>query len=150
MATGTAPIARVYHCPHHPEHGVGEYRLDHPWRKPHPGMILQAASDLDLDLPSSAIIGDKIGDMQAGFAAGVGLRIRIGSGRNIADEAAPPHETVCDLAGALGGKLCGAGGGGFLLMVVPPEAREHFASALAPTVAIRVGLDTHGSTIIYD
>jgi len=53
-------------------------------------------------------------------------------------------------AGALGGKLCGAGGGGFLLMVVPPEAREHFASALAPTVAIRVGLDTHGSTIIYD
>jgi len=101
FARENAPIARVYHCPHHPEHGVGEYRLDHPWRKPHPGMILQAASDLDLDLPSSAIIGDKIGDMQAGFAAGVGLRIRIGSGRNIGDEAVPPHETVCDLAGAL-------------------------------------------------
>jgi D-glycero-alpha-D-manno-heptose-7-phosphate kinase len=53
-------------------------------------------------------------------------------------------------AGALGGKLCGAGGGGFLLMVVPPEAREQFASSLAPTVVIPVGLDTHGSTIIYD
>jgi D-glycero-alpha-D-manno-heptose-7-phosphate kinase len=53
-------------------------------------------------------------------------------------------------AGALGGKLCGAGGGGFLLMVVPPEAREHFASALAPTVTIPVGIDTHGSTIIYE
>jgi D-glycero-alpha-D-manno-heptose-7-phosphate kinase len=53
-------------------------------------------------------------------------------------------------AGALGGKLCGAGGGGFLLMVVPPEVREHLASALAPTVIIPVGLDTHGSTIIYD
>lgn len=53
-------------------------------------------------------------------------------------------------AGALGGKLCGAGGGGFLLMVVPPDGRAHFASALAPTVIIPVGLDTHGSTIIYD
>jgi D-glycero-alpha-D-manno-heptose-7-phosphate kinase len=53
-------------------------------------------------------------------------------------------------AGAIGGKLCGAGGGGFLLMVVPPQARERFVSALAPTVVIPVGLDTHGSTIIYD
>src|SRR5262245_47683162 len=31
-------IARVYHCPFHPVHGVGEYRRDHPWRKPNPGM----------------------------------------------------------------------------------------------------------------
>lgn len=52
--------------------------------------------------------------------------------------------------GALGGKLCGAGGGGFLLMVVPPELRERFVAALAPTVVIPVGLDTHGSTIIYE
>src|SRR5262245_21532939 len=26
-----APLTRVYHCPYHPEFGVGEYRLDHPW-----------------------------------------------------------------------------------------------------------------------
>lgn len=50
--------------------------------------------------------------------------------------------------GALGGKLCGAGGGGFLLMIVPPEARERFAAAIAPHVAIPVDIDTHGSTII--
>ena len=36
-----AAIARVYHCPYHPR-GIGEYRRDHPWRKPKPGMILQA------------------------------------------------------------------------------------------------------------
>ena len=64
---------------HHPGHGIGEYRCDHPWRKPNPGMILQAASDLGLDLPRSAIVGDKISDMEAGAAAGIGLRIRIGS-----------------------------------------------------------------------
>ena len=31
-AEGTA-IARVYHCPYHPQDGIGEYRCDHPWRE---------------------------------------------------------------------------------------------------------------------
>lgn len=51
-------------------------------------------------------------------------------------------------AGALGGKLCGAGSGGFLLMLVPPERQARFHAAL-PNVAItRIGLDTIGSTIL--
>ena len=54
-----APIARVYHCPYHPTHGIGAYRADHDWRKPKPGMILQAATDLNLDLSRSVLIGDK-------------------------------------------------------------------------------------------
>jgi D-glycero-alpha-D-manno-heptose-7-phosphate kinase len=53
-------------------------------------------------------------------------------------------------AGALGGKLCGAGGGGFLLMVVPPESRGRLAAAMAPTIAIPVDIDTLGSTIICE
>ncbi len=75
-AAGT-PLARVYHCPYHPEHGVGAYRQDHPWRKPKPGMILQAAADLDLDLGRSVMIGDRPPDMEAGAAAGVGLLVRL-------------------------------------------------------------------------
>lgn len=51
--------------------------------------------------------------------------------------------------GALGGKLCGAGGGGFLLMLVPPDIRDAFIEAIAPTRVINIGLDTQGSTIIY-
>ena len=70
-----APITRAYHAPHHPEHGIGAYRVDHAWRKPKPGMLLQAAIDFDLDLPGSAMIGDSLSDMQAAEAAGVGLRI---------------------------------------------------------------------------
>ena len=58
FAAERAPIAKVYHCPYHPEFGLGAYRLDHPWRKPRPGMLLQAAADLGLDLPASAIVGD--------------------------------------------------------------------------------------------
>ncbi len=72
-----APIARVYHCPYHPTHGIGAYRVDHDWRKPKPGMILQAAADLNLDLSRSVLIGDKFDDIEAAAAAGVPLRIRI-------------------------------------------------------------------------
>ena len=65
-------ISAVYHCPDHPEFGLGEYRRESPNRKPNPGMILQAASDFNLDLMRSIILGDKASDIQAGKAAGVG------------------------------------------------------------------------------
>jgi D-glycero-alpha-D-manno-heptose-7-phosphate kinase len=52
-------------------------------------------------------------------------------------------------AGAYGGKLCGAGGGGFMLLVVPPEARSRFEAVMAPMITIPVGLDTHGSVILH-
>ena len=51
--------------------------------------------------------------------------------------------------GALGGKLCGAGSGGFLLMVVPPDRHADLATAVAPIKIVNVGLDTQGSTILH-
>lgn len=51
-------------------------------------------------------------------------------------------------AGALGGKLCGAGSGGFLLVLVPPERQERFCDRLRGTPVIRLGMDTIGSTIL--
>jgi D-glycero-alpha-D-manno-heptose-7-phosphate kinase len=51
-------------------------------------------------------------------------------------------------AGAIGGKLCGAGGGGFLLMVVPPHARGRFEEALRTHSLIPVGMDRQGSVIL--
>lgn len=63
-------IDRFYYCPYHPEASVAEYRRDHPWRKPHPGMILQAARDMGLDLARSWMIGDQERDVLAGRAAG--------------------------------------------------------------------------------
>ena len=99
FAAEHAPIARVYHCPYHPEHGVGRFRLDHPWRKPRPGMILQAAADLDLDLVRSVLIGDQLSDIAAAAAAGIRQRIRVGSAAPGAD--APTHEAAADLVEAL-------------------------------------------------
>lgn len=94
-------IARVYHCPYHPLHGIGEYRRDHPWRKPSPGMILQAVSDLNLDPAQSALLGDKISDIEAGAAAGIGLRILVASRDAKVGEGPPSHEVVADLGEAL-------------------------------------------------
>jgi D-glycero-D-manno-heptose 1,7-bisphosphate phosphatase len=74
-AQGVA-IAGVYHCPDHPTAGIGAYRRDNPWRKPGPGMILQAAADLSLDLARSWTVGDQPGDIEAGRAAGVGTLVR--------------------------------------------------------------------------
>ena len=72
-------IARVYHCPHHPTAGLGAFRRDCFDRKPHPGMLLRARDDLQLDLARSVLIGDKDSDIEAGQAAGVGNLIRLAS-----------------------------------------------------------------------
>ncbi len=68
-------IARVYYCPDHPVHGVGKYRRDSPDRKPNPGMFFRARTDFDVALGESFLIGDKLLDMDAGIAAGIGTNI---------------------------------------------------------------------------
>lgn len=51
--------------------------------------------------------------------------------------------------GAFGGKLLGAGGGGFLLFFVPPENKPKLRSALADLYEIKFSLKTPGSIIIH-
>ena len=52
------------------------------------------------------------------------------------------------VAGAYGGKLCGAGNGGFLLFVVPPEKQQAVREAIA-LQEVTVRLESEGSKIIY-
>lgn len=75
-AEGVA-LSGVYHCPYHPEATVEEYRRASGWRKPAPGMLLQAAADLALDLGRSVMIGDKEDDVAAARAAGLAAAIRL-------------------------------------------------------------------------
>jgi D-glycero-alpha-D-manno-heptose-7-phosphate kinase len=51
-------------------------------------------------------------------------------------------------AGAVGGKLLGAGGGGFMVLVVDPEKRAQVRERLKKLVAVNVGFDTEGSKIV--
>jgi D-glycero-alpha-D-manno-heptose-7-phosphate kinase len=52
-------------------------------------------------------------------------------------------------AGATGGKILGAGGGGFLLFYVEPEHQQAVIDELAPLQLIRSRFDTGGSRITY-
>ncbi len=52
-------------------------------------------------------------------------------------------------AGALGGKLLGAGGGGFLLFYCPPERQEALKEALSELMAVPFGFETHGTSLVY-
>ncbi len=53
-------------------------------------------------------------------------------------------------SGAWGGKLLGAGGGGFLLFVIPPERRARIKEQLADFQEIPIRLNAAGSEIIFN
>lgn len=67
-----APLLATYWCPHHPQAGLGDYRVACSCRKPGPGMLLAAARDFALDLGASVLVGDQPSDLEAGRDAGVG------------------------------------------------------------------------------
>ena len=53
-------------------------------------------------------------------------------------------------AGALGGKLCGAGGGGFLLLYVPKNKQDAVRSSLKDYRELPFMLDSFGSRILFN
>ena len=108
LAADGARLDAEYHCPHHPVHGLGPYRVACDCRKPRPGLLLQAARELGLDLRSSVLVGDKLSDLEAGRAAGCAtVLVRTGYGAAAeaqarAAAAALPWDAACDsLAAAL-------------------------------------------------
>ena len=60
----------IYHCPHHPDGVIDALAIRCECRKPRPGMLLQAAQDLNLDLRTSWFLGDILDDVEAGNRAG--------------------------------------------------------------------------------
>ncbi|MEJ0044219.1 MAG: hypothetical protein WDM81_19270 [Rhizomicrobium sp.] len=52
-------------------------------------------------------------------------------------------------SGALGGKILGAGSGGFLMFYAPEEAHEKIAAALAPLRRVHFGFEPLGSRIVF-
>ena len=69
-----AKLDALYYCPYHPDKGYPEenpkYKREDSWRKPNPGMLLEASKWFNIDLEKSFIIGDRESDIQAGKNAG--------------------------------------------------------------------------------
>ena len=70
FATCGATLAGFYYCPHHPEGTVSAYTRHCACRKPAPGLLLQAATELNLSLEHSWMVGNTTADVAAGLAAG--------------------------------------------------------------------------------
>ncbi|WP_341501644.1 D-glycero-beta-D-manno-heptose 1,7-bisphosphate 7-phosphatase [Gallaecimonas sp. GXIMD4217] len=77
----------IYYCPHHPEKGLGDYKIDCDCRKPKPGMLLEAQQDLGIDMAKSVFVGDKADDMRAAIAAGIRTRILVETGKAVTEDA---------------------------------------------------------------
>ena len=77
----------LYMCPHKPDDGCF-------CRKPSPGLLLQAAKDLSVDLQRSWMIGDAWSDVQAGQRAGVRHTILLKTGRGAEQLLQPCPEEI--------------------------------------------------------
>jgi D-glycero-D-manno-heptose 1,7-bisphosphate phosphatase len=80
LAKEGARIDAVYACAHHPDGQGSLTHPDHPARKPNPGMLLQAAADLALDLKRSWLVGDKAIDVEAAKRAGIAGALQVATG----------------------------------------------------------------------
>jgi D-glycero-D-manno-heptose 1,7-bisphosphate phosphatase len=83
-----ALIDAVYYCPHHPQGVVERFSTTCPCRKPAPGMLIQAAQDFGLDLPSCFMVGDKEEDIATIHGVG-GKGILLKTGRPCSREQKP-------------------------------------------------------------
>jgi D-glycero-D-manno-heptose 1,7-bisphosphate phosphatase len=80
LAASGAKIDAVYACAHHPQGKDSFAHPDHPARKPNPGMLLLAASDLALDLRKSWLVGDRAIDVAAARRAGIAGALQVATG----------------------------------------------------------------------
>lgn len=88
------PISRIFACFHDNAEACA-------CRKPKPGMLLQAARELDVDLACSWMVGDRSSDIEAGHAAG--CRTVLMRGLAYVEPATPEHEirTLTELLGII-------------------------------------------------
>ena len=95
-------IAQVYHCPFHVDGVVPELAIESDMRKPHPGMLLLAQREHDLNMAESIMVGDKISDIEAGQRAKVGTTVFVGEDNAAAPGADKVVGSLTDLPLALG------------------------------------------------
>ena len=93
-------IEKVYYCPNHPTKGIGKYKKNDSFRKPGPGMFLQAKDEFCLDMRKSILIGDKASDLIAGTEAGVGQKLLL-SNQSFPELNKLPHQRIYRLEEAI-------------------------------------------------
>ncbi|MBD1581551.1 D-glycero-beta-D-manno-heptose 1,7-bisphosphate 7-phosphatase [Pseudoalteromonas sp. S16_S37] len=88
-------ISKVYYCPHHPHKALPQFKQECDCRKPSPGMLTQAIEEFDIDVTQSVMVGDKLSDIEAARAAGLGKAILVESGQAFSDTVKSQADHVC-------------------------------------------------------
>ena len=89
-------LAAVEYCPHLTEAPVERYRMDCDCRKPKPGMLKRAIGILDIDPQASFLVGDRLTDVEAGRAGGIGRCFLVRTGYPLSEEAVARADAVYD------------------------------------------------------
>jgi len=86
----------VEYCPHLADAPVERYRVACDCRKPKPGMLNRAIRALDIDPAASFLVGDRLSDIEAGRAAGVGRCFLVRTGYPLSARALAQADAVYD------------------------------------------------------
>jgi D-glycero-alpha-D-manno-heptose-7-phosphate kinase len=78
-----------------------------------------------------------------------GWTLKRGLSSGISNDAIDARYAAAKAAGAWGGKITGAGGGGFLALLHPPERSRQIAQALSPMERLAVRITPEGSRILF-
>lgn len=84
-----------------------------------------------------------------GSLLGEAWQIKRGIGANVSSNAIDEYYGRAIGAGALGGKLLGAGGGGFLLFYVPQERQDDVRRSLADLMNVPFAFEESGTTVLH-
>lgn len=96
LAAAGVSLDAIEYCPHLPDATVERYRVECDCRKPKPGMLRRAIRRLDIDPSASFLVGDRLSDVEAGRAAGVGRCFLVRTGYPLADEEVARADAVYD------------------------------------------------------
>ena len=69
LADHDVSLDAIYYCPYHPDGIVDEYKKESDMRKPEAGMLFKAATDMNIDLEMSWMVGNSTRDVEAGKKA---------------------------------------------------------------------------------
>ena len=108
---------------------------------------LDGIKDLALEL-RPALEGGDYDRLGAVLHANWELKRRLASG--ISDGPIDAMYALARAHGAIGGKICGAGGGGFLLVYCPVERQERLAKGMGDYRAMPFRLEPDGSKVIFN
>ncbi|MGP1959910.1 MAG: D-glycero-beta-D-manno-heptose 1,7-bisphosphate 7-phosphatase [Arsenophonus sp. NC-TX2-MAG3] len=76
----------IYYCPHYPDAVKQKYKQICDCRKPKAGLLLKAQRQLNINMTSSYMVGDKLSDMQAGKKAHIGTNVLVTTGKSFTED----------------------------------------------------------------